>query len=517
MKFEEQGNKGISELLAPVKIALQRHIGLAWAPALAVFLLVLGLSFRLPDYFAADALIFIQPQKISSKIVEAPEKEEQQERLEALIHEVISRPRRLAIIDQFGLYPRLRGIKGREKALKRFHKAMNLEPVKSFSGKELVQTFRIEFAHHNPKTAFEVTKALSSLFIEESIISQRSEAQGTVEFLEAQLRKAKKRLEETEEDVQKFIRENFGRLPEHLDQAIQRLQSARQQYSTNSQLISANSARLSYLQRELQLTAKETSLAAGAGAAVESADPRAALGQLERALSILQSKYSERHPDVIATKERIRLLKQRIGKTGGGSGKVLSGSGGREVRTLRREISELNVQTEAMRKENTIIKERIAKLEEDISAMPLKEQELIKIKRDYNSVSKEYQKLNSALEEARMQESLIRGQRGTQFRLVNPPALPVIPSGPQRLIIAGVGLFVSLAMLVGIPMALYFLNDSFKSRDDFEDDLGLEVLGIIPPMSTPTAKANERRANSTSMLASVVAFVAGGVLILLAV
>jgi succinoglycan biosynthesis transport protein ExoP len=514
MKFEEQAAKGILEVLSPVKVALQRYWGISWAPALAVALLVGILSVRLPDYYVADVTIFIQPQRIASKIIEAPEKEDNQERLEALIHEILSRPRLRAIIDQFGLYPEYSGIVGREKALKLFRNAFKLEPLKSFAGKELVQTFKIEYAHEDPKMAFEVSKALSNTFIEESIVSERMEREGTVEFLDAQLRAARKRLEETEDKVQEFIRNNFGRLPEHLDQSIQRLQTARQQYATNSQMISANVQRLSYLQRELKLTAQETAYTTGESGTIDASDPRSAVAQLERALGVLKSKYSDKHPEVIAVKDRIKMLQDQIRAEGGdaaAAGPAFKGSS--EVRLLRREMSELEVQTTGLKAENEDLKGKIAKLEEDINAMPLKEQELVAIKRDYDNVRKSYEELASAREEAGLQSSIIRSQKGTQFKIVNPPSLPVIPAGPQRLLIAGVGFTVALLLFFTIPLALHFLNDSFKFRDDVENDLEVQVLGIIPPMKTPAARALERRANTTALLAAVLAFFGGGVLI----
>ena len=511
MNFEEQSGKNILEIIAPLKLAVNRYWGIAWAPALAVALLVGILSFRLPDYYVADVLIFIQPQKISSKIIDEPDKGEAEERLEALIQEILSRPRLRSIIDQFGLYPEHSGIIGREKALKLFRTSIELEPVQSFSGKELVQTFKIQFAHESAQTAFEVTKSLSNLFIEESIVSMRSETEGTVEFLDSQLRAARKRLEQTEEKVRDFVRQNFGRLPEHLDQSIQRLQNARQQYSANSQMISSNIARAGYLQRELRLTASETVVTPGSGP-IDASDPRTALAQYERVLAVLKTKYSDKHPEVISAKQRIALLKKQVKATGGGKA-GLSASGGSEVRTIRREISELEVQTDALKRQNENIQAKIAKLEEDINAMPLKEQELISIRRDYVNVQKNYERLLAAREEAGLMSSIVRSQKGTQFKIVNPPSLPVIPAGPHRILIAIVGFIVALLLFLAIPISLHFLNDSFKFRDDLEKDLDVDVLGIIPPMKTPAARALERRANSTALLASVLAFFGGSVLI----
>ena len=88
MKFEDQSTSNILELITPIKLAIQRYWGIAWAPALVVLCLVVGLSLKLPDYYTSDAVIFIQPPKVSTELFKKVEKkEEQTERLEALVQE----------------------------------------------------------------------------------------------------------------------------------------------------------------------------------------------------------------------------------------------------------------------------------------------------------------------------------------------------------------------------------------------------------------------------------------------
>ena len=512
MRFEEQSSKNFLEVLAPLRVAFRRYGSIAWGPALAVFSLVTVLSICLPSYYKSDALIFIQPQKISSKLVEAPIKEEQQEKLDALVQEIISRPRVLKVLEQFDLYPEYRGIIGKEQALRRFHKDFQSPAVITPSGKTLTQTFKIEYTHKDPKLAFEVVRSLSNLFIEESTVNAYTETQSKEEFFAAELRKVKKELEETEKKVQMFAGDNFGRLPEHQTQAEQQLQTARSNISQNNQTMSTNIQRISYLQKELSLTARETAGQTN-GSPSDSGDPASNLAQLKNNLALLKSRYSEKHPDVIATEKRIKLLEASVGKSGG----VSMGGGSVEVRQIRREIGELEAQNRSIKKQNDDYQEVISKLEENMKAMPAKERELLTIRREYDMKRAAYDKLLAESDTASLQTSLVRSQKGSQFKIVDPPALPVLPSGPNRMLIAASGLIVGLLLLVAIPVGLYFVNDSFKFRDDAEKELGLEVLGIIPPMKTPAAKVLSQRASSTALLASVGAFLGGSLLILLVV
>jgi len=515
MNVNEQTSQPFSELILPFKTALTRYWSLSWAPALVISSLILIGGFRYPSYYISDVLISIQQQRLTAKIVEAPSKDDQAERLQALIFEMISRPRLIGIIDQFGLYPGLEGARGREFALQRLRSAIEIIPESSTTGQRLTQTFRLTFTHRDPKTAYEVTKAISNLFIDESILSTKGETEGTVEFLDAQLRAARQKLETMEQQVQAFVRANFGKLPEHLEAGVARLESAQSQLATNSQLITAKTQKLEFLRREMSLESRDIPVYADGSGQPNSGDPAENLAQLESALVVLRSKYSDEHPDVISAKARIAALRARVGeKDSSGKGpKVIGRRVSGEARSVRREIGEIEAELASLNQEDTHLKESIAQLEKDIKEMPIKEQELIKIRRDYDNTKANYERLSAAREDAVLQRDLASSQKGTQFKIVDPAALPMVPAGPPRLMIAGGALAAGLLLLFGLPMALYFMNSSFKSRDEVESELGLSVIGIVPPMDTPRALMQSKRAVSTALVASAVTFVAGSVLI----
>ena len=177
---------------------------------------------------------------------------------------------------------------------------------------------------------------------------------------------------------------------------------------------------------------------------------------------------------------------------------------------------ELEVQVQQLNADNARLKELTASLDADIKSMPLKQQELTQISRDYANVKESYKRLLAAKEEAALQSSLVRSQKSSQFKIVDPPSKPVVPAGPQRFLIAGGGVIAGLIVLLVLPVALYFMNDSYRFRQEVEDELGVPVIGVIPPMKTPAASVARRRAGATALAASVVSLFAGSLLIILA-
>jgi polysaccharide chain length determinant protein (PEP-CTERM system associated) len=460
----------------------------------------------------------MQPQRLNSKILEEQKREEVSERLQALVQEILSRPRLRAIIDRFKLYPEYKGVEGSERALSKLKAAIEVGQAPSLTGVQQLQTFKLSFSHRDPDTVFEVIKALSNLFIEESVYDRRNEVQGTQDFFDAQLADARKKLEETENKVQEFVKQNFGKLPEHLEQAVARLQTLQSQLESNGQLLAANMTRRGNLEGELGEVRKLASTIGEGGGASYSNDPREAVEQLEEALAVLKSKYTDQHPEVIATKKRIEALRAQLAKGGGGKkpvGPRVNSQGVAAVMGVKRQLNEVDIAINALKDENERLKKQVEELNADIQEMPLKEQELLKIKRDYENLKETYQKLMGERDTAGLQASMLRSQKATQLRVVEPPEKPVGPAGPPRMLIGLGGLVLALVILVAVPVAIYFLNGSFRSKEEVEETLGVKVLGVIPPMFTPEATSATRRIQLVSGAASAVSFLALSAVIVL--
>ena len=502
-------NKSLSEQLTPFFYSFKRYWRICFCPAVLVFLITSFLAIKLPDYYTADAVIFIQPQRLASKIIDNPSDKEMQSQMEGLIQEFLSRPRLRAIIDQYKLYPEISGTGAAQRAIIKLKNDISIIPVKSETGTTTLQTFQLKYTHQDPQIAYGVTKTLSNLFVEESLIAKKSEAQGTEEFLDSKLRESRQQLEATENKVQGFVKENYGRLPDQLEAAVARLQNMQTQLSTNSQMLAANQMRRSNIDQELSIARKS---AETVGSNENSGDPQERLAQLQSALVVLRSQYSDKHPDVIRTKARIEALQERL-KSGGGSGGVGYTIDSPAVSRARRELGELDVQIKSLSTENERLRKDIIQLEKDIQEMPLKEQELAKIKRDYENKKAVYERLLAGREEAGLQGDLIRSQRAAQFRIVQPAELPGFPAGPNRILIIGIGILAALVTFSAIPAVLYFVNDSYKFREDIENELGVSVIGVIPGIDTPQAKVLRTKTLAFSLAFSVIFFVGFSVIV----
>lgn len=517
--LEEESSISVTDILSMGVAATLRYWKLAMAPAFTVLFLVVVLVTRIPNYYESDSLIYMQPQRISSEVIRSPGQNEMNEQLQAVAQDILSRTRLSSIVTQFNLYPELlsRGTVGKERAIAKLRSKIVIEPQESISGAKLMQTFRLSFSDENNDTAYKVTKTITNLFIEESLISTQAEVLGTKEFLDSQLRDARFILEQTEDKVQKFIRENFGRLPEYLDQAVARLQNSQQQLQSNMQLIQSNIQARDNFRREMDLLRQAGGSFDASQSRPMSGDPKQNLQQLKKALQYLESKYSSKHPDVVNTKQRIATLEAQIRSGTAPRGDAATGAGvvSRDTIDLQRQIGTLDIEIGRLNSENESLKKSISELEKNIEQMPLVEQQLIKIKRDYASVKANYERLLEASKDAEIQNRLVQSQKGAQFRVVEAPFRPELPAGPNRVLYYGLGLLLSLFVYLAFPILLLVINPSYKFRDEVEREIGIPVLGVVPGMESPQSIRRRYLMFFSSWVIALVVCVGGSVAILM--
>ena len=133
---------------------------------------------------------------------------------------------------------------------------------------------------------------------------------------------------------------------------------------------------------------------------------------------------------------------------------------------------------------------------------PVREQQLAEILRDYDLYRKDYTDLLGKQLQSQQAVSLEERQEGQQFRLVDPPTLPISPSSPKRLKISlgglGVGLFLGLAL----AFLMDYKKRSFHVETEISRCFTLPLMVAVPLLLTP---AEERMRIWTRIVETVAA------------
>ncbi len=148
-----------------------------------------ALAARSTPVYKSETLILVVPQRVPESYVRSTVTTKVSDRLQSVSQQVRSRTRLERIINDFDLYKEERRTGVMEEIVDRMRK--NIEVKVEDGG-----AFAVGFIGTDPRTVMKVTERLASLFIEENLRDREMLAEGTNQFLLAQLEDVRRRLVE---------------------------------------------------------------------------------------------------------------------------------------------------------------------------------------------------------------------------------------------------------------------------------------------------------------------------------
>ncbi len=476
--------------------------------------------YRLPAVYQARSVILIEQQRIPERYVLPTVNEDLSNRLNRISQQILAYEPLLRLIEEFNLYANERGSMVEEEMVQRLRGMINVSLVQGWAQRN-APAFQIVFEGSDPSVVAQVTNRLSRLFIDENLRTRANQALGTSEFLTTQLEEFRGEVERQEERLREYRVSNMGELPEQervMLSEITRLQSeinradGEVERARQSRLIYENtlSSARDRLQMYEDLAKREQSVVADGGTVMSNGQrvlPEAVeLRRAEETLAALLARYSDSHPDVRRVRSQIEVLTKRVAalnaeepaepepeptptstQTAGQQSAERPNSAGMVQAILgeRSRIKEIELQIglldDAVRKAQTDRQKLMARLGETqfrLSRIPMHEQELSKVVRDYDSSRRNYQSLLDKRIEADLASELEIRQKAEKFTVLEPARLPERPIRPDRellmMITCGAGLFVGCLLGFGTELRANVL------LGEWELPPNVTVLGQVP-------------------------------------
>ena len=455
----------------------------------------------LPDKYRSETLILVVPQRVPESYVRSTVTTRIEDRLQSLSQQLLSRTRLERIIEEFNLYSEERRVEIMEDIVEQMRRDIKIDVVRG-------DAFSVAYVGAEPRTVMRVTERLASSVIEESLRDRDVLAEGTTQFLEAQLEDARRRLIEHEKKLEDYRRRFSGELPTQLDANIQSVQNV--QLQIQSLVESLNRDRDQRRNVERQLNDLEAEAPPPTAAVVTITDGQAPSGgttaqQLEVARNTLQQlelRLKPGHPDIGVWKRRIRDL-ERKSEAEALDAPVSDAIPARAVSPiealrqkrmseLRAEIEQLDAQIVFKQSEETRLRTVASGYQQRIEMAPTRESELVELTRDYATLQTMYTSMLGKKEEAKIAANLERRQVGEQFKLLDPARLPEKPFSPDRQRINLFGIMGGLALGIALVMLLEYRDSSFKTDDEVVNILQLPVLAVVPVMLSDAERRSRR-------------------------
>jgi len=487
--------------LAVILETVRRRRLLAVLPFLFVLTAAASIAFFLPGLWTAKAMILVDRQQVPEAFVKPTVTGDLETQLITLSQEILSRPRLGRIVEELNLYPGLRGSQSTDDVFERMRRDIRIE-VQGDRERERrrpdarLVAFSVSYTATNPHTAMVVANRLADLYVEENLRYRERQAIGTSEFLDTQLGDLRKRLQEQEQRIAQFKERHIGELPEQREANLRILDRLQQQLQMAHENSRRAHERQQLITRSLAEIDQTTATASGPNITpVEALAARLAL--LRQELAQLQSRYSDKYPDVVHTKEQIRALEVRLGEEKKAAAAVAPK---REsalrpppqnayVAGLMAQLDQANVEIKASKDEIATLNRQIAEYQRRIENTPRREQELAVITRDYETTRESFRSLLAKRGEAEIAADLEQRRKGEQYRIIEPASLPERPMGPNRLRLLIIGVALALGASVLAVVLAEQVDTSYRTVEEVRASVPVPVLSTIPKIATERDRA----------------------------
>lgn len=381
--------------------------------------------------------------------------------------------------------------------------------------------FSVTYSHSDPERAKALVESLLEVFVETNLGSHRFDIEQARRFIDSQLEQTERDLRLAEERLAKFKQEHIALLPDKSNHATQ-LENARQQSRQLANELAEAQTRLAILKRQIAATPQFIEVPAPVVISGRPSELETRIVELQKSLDLMTSQYTESHPDVVATRRSLKLLKDEYEselrnpsprQSAARTAKQVVRNVFYEQLTMRG--VDLESEVRGLERRLADQKDEMQRLEQAASSVPQIETEFKSLEREYQAIRKNHEELLARREQARLSQEVGEKAEKTKYRVVDPPNLPKVPMGPNRPLLMTLVLAVAFGAGGLLAYGLAQIDDSFSTTQQARQALAYPVIGGVSLLMS-TAQARRRAfANACFTAALAFLFVSyGGALVL---
>lgn len=356
--------------------------------------------------------------------------------------------------------------------------------------------FSVSYEGDSPALTLSVVQSLLTIFVESNLGANRTDMDQARKFIEGQILDYERQLKAAEARLANFKVANLGVLSsgnysQTVDMARGRLAELRNQTEDSKVRRESLRSELSSIPAYLDLNAGTQVIVGG------EQDLEARILEAQRALDGLQQRYTQQHPDVIGTKRMLEGLKKLQAeeernprpRPRNRASAVKQTMPNPVYEQLKLRLVEIEGDLVSLQRRAEEQQGEVQRLEQLSKTAPAIEAQYASLNRDYDVIKRNYEELVNRRESARMAQEVDSKSNKIQFKVIDPPQIPLKPSGPNR------PLFMSMVLVAGLGIGCLFtfvlaqLDDTFASPTHLREAFDLPVLGAV----TLVASAHQQR------------------------
>lgn len=461
-----------------------------------------GMVYTLPNRYEASARVYVDTESILKPLLSGLAVQPNvDQRVVMITRTLISRPNVERVIRMADLDITTKTAEEKEALIDRLSKQIE---IKSAGHDNL---YTIAFPDTSPENAKKVVQSLLTIFVESSLGDKRKDADQARRFLDEQIKAYEQKLLLAEKGLKEFKQRNLGFAPG---------QGPGQDYYSR---LADSGAALAQARLELkeaengrdalrkQISGDEPVMLSDREISA-SPELEARIQALRKNLDNFRLNYTEQHPDILATKRVLDQLeaqkKQEVDE------KRKAGGGVRQSPTFQ------NMQLALAEAEATVasLRVRVSEYERRYEAMkgaanrvPQVEAEFTQLNRDYDVNKRNFEQFLSRRESAQISGDMDANTGAMDFRIIDPPRVPLVPSSPNRPFLMSMVLFAGICGGIALAFILSQIKPTFTDRKTLREATGLPILGAVSMIWTDQERGKRKR-NLAALAASYAGLIA---------
>ena len=464
----------------------------AWVVCMVGWLVVLAL----PPVYEAKARVYVDATAVLRPLLQGIAVDQDVgAQLNFVRQAMLSRPHLERVAQDNDLFLTARTPEQREAVLTELAKKIAIEAAvqgDNNNRRDGSTLFSISYTGAKRDTALNVVRTLVNSFLENTIGGKRTGSESAQQFLEKQIKDYDQRLADAEARLAAFKKKYVGLSPGGQGDFFTRLQAEQDAIQRTQASLTNALNRRGVIARQLQ--GEQAVLAAPVvpGQPALATSTSVKIQETEARLQELLLRYTEKHPDVIATQETLRELKSRqqqeieAMRRSAAAGQSVAGMVANPVyQAAQAQLNQVDVEIASLRSELAVHQQNATQLRGLMDTAPEAEAEYARLTRDYDVVKAQYNELVSRLDRARISEQA--EETGVvRFEVIDPPSVSLTPVAPNR------PLLIALVLLVGLGVggALAFLLS--QTRPVFDNVRSLAELTALPVLGAVSRIWRER-------------------------
>ncbi|WP_019508755.1 polysaccharide biosynthesis tyrosine autokinase [Pleurocapsa sp. PCC 7319] len=345
----------------------------------------------------------------------------------------------------------------------------------------------VSYIDTDPQKIQFILDTLSEEYLRYSLEEKRREVKQGVEFLDSQLPEARARVDELQEQVQKFRQKHNLLDPDKQASLLaqQQVRFEEQFFDTQGKLKETQSL-YALLQNQLGLEPQQALAASYLSESPRYQNLLNELQQVEVELAKESARFLPANPTVQALEDKkARLLPLLKQEASGVLGNSLSGTVDNtpdlaSPSSLRLGLNQQYIQAtneiELLKIREQALQEAISYIEELVQEMPVIARQYTDLQRELTVATESLNRFLTAQEELQLQgaQQALPWQTIAEAKVTEDP---VSPNPPRNLIL---GLFSGLLLGVGTALLAERLDPVFHSSEELKESFNLPILGLIP-------------------------------------